>query len=119
MNTADLTAVKNFQYSETEKLFDKAQDFLPINGTDYVELYVGNAKHAAHYYKTALGFQDLAYAGLETGVRTHTSYVLQQGKIRLVLSTHFDENSDMAKHLAKHGDGVRMIALWVDDAFDA
>jgi 4-hydroxyphenylpyruvate dioxygenase len=119
MNTADLTAVKNFQYSETEKLFDKAQDFLPINGTDYVELYVGNAKQAAHFYKTAFGFQDLAYAGLETGVRTHTSYVLQQGKIRLVLSTPFDENSDMAKHLAKHGDGVRVIALWVDNAFDA
>lgn len=119
MNTADLTAVKNFQYSETEKLFDKAQDFLPINGTDYVELYVGNAKQAAHFYKTAFGFQDLGYAGLETGVRTHTSYVLQQGKIRLVLSTPFDENSDMAKHLAKHGDGVRVIALWVDDAFDA
>lgn len=119
MNTADLTAVKNFQYSETEKLFDKAQDFLPINGTDYVELYVGNAKQAAHFYKTAFGFQDLAYAGLETGVKTHTSYVLQQGKIRLVLSTPFDENSDMGKHLAKHGDGVRVIALWVNDAFDA
>ena len=67
METKDLTNVKNFDYSG-EKLFDTAQDFLPINGTDYVELYVGNAKQAAHYYKTAFGFQELAYAGLETGV---------------------------------------------------
>jgi 4-hydroxyphenylpyruvate dioxygenase len=119
MTAADLTAVTNFQYSETEKIFDQAQDFLPILGTDYVELYVGNAKQAALYYKTAFGFQELAYAGLETGQRTHTSYVLQQGKIRLVLSTPFDESSDMARHLARHGDGVRVIALWVDDAYDA
>lgn len=119
METLDLTEVKNYQYSETQKIFDQALDFLPINGTDYVELYVGNAKQAAHFYKTAFGFQDLAYAGLETGVRTHTSYVLQQGKIRLVLTTPFGEDSDMAKHLAKHGDGVRVIALWVDDAYNA
>jgi 4-hydroxyphenylpyruvate dioxygenase len=119
METADLTSVKNYQYSETEKVFDKAQDFLPINGTDYVELYVGNAKQAAHYYKTALGFQDLAYAGLETGVRDKTSYVLQQGKIRLVLTTPFATDSDIAKHLNKHGDGVKVIALWVNDAYDA
>lgn len=119
MDTTDLTQVKNFQYSETKKIFPQAQDFLPINGTDYVEMYVGNAKQAAHFYKTAFGFQDLAYCGLETGVKTHTSYALQQGKIRLVLTTPFDENSDMAKHLAKHGDGVKVIALWVDDAFDA
>ena len=69
MITEDLTQVKNFQYSETQKIFADAKDFLPINGTDYVELYVGNAKQAAHYYKTAFGFQDLAYAGLETGVK--------------------------------------------------
>jgi len=119
MEPLDLTEVKNYQYSETQKVFDKAQDFLPINGTDYVELYVGNAKQAAHFYKTAFGFQDLAYAGLETGVKTHTSYVLQQGKIRLVLTTPFDENSEIGRHLAKHGDGVRVIALWVNDAFDA
>lgn len=119
METADLTAVKNYQYSETEKIFTGAQDFLPINGTDYVELYVGNAKQAAHYYKTALGFSDLAYAGLETGLRDRTSYVLQQGKIRLVLTTPFETDSDIAKHLAKHGDGVKVIALWVNDAYDA
>lgn len=114
----DLTAVKNFTYTGA-KIFDKAQDFLPINGTDYIELYVGNAKQAAHYYKTAFGFQDLAYAGLETGVRDRTSYVLQQGKIRLVLTTPFDPESEIAQHLRVHGDGVKVIALWVDDAFDA
>lgn len=114
----DLTSVKNYQYSG-QKIFDKAQDFLPINGTDYVELIVGNAKQAAHFYKTALGFQDLAYAGLETGLRDRTSYVLQQGKIRLVLSTPFDPESEMAQHLRMHGDGVKVIALWVNDAYDA
>lgn len=119
METQDLTKVKNFEYTETQKIFDKAQDFLPINGTDYVELYVGNAKQAAHYYKTAFGFQDLAYSGLETGVRDYTSYVLQQGKIRLVLTTPFKADSDMARHLAIHGDGVKVIALWVNDAYDA
>lgn len=119
METKDLRQVQNYQYSEGKKIFDQAQDFLPINGTDYVELIVGNAKQAAHYYKTAFGFQDLAYAGLETGQKTHTSYVLQQGKIRLVLSTPFEEDSSMARHLARHGDGVKVIALWVDNAYDA
>lgn len=119
MNTKDLTQVQNFNYSETQKIFDKAQDFLPINGTDYVEFYVGNAKQAAHFYKTALGFQDLAYAGLETGSRDRTSYVLQQGKIRLVLTTPLHGNSEISEHLSKHGDGVKVIALWVNDAYDA
>jgi len=119
METKDLTSVKNFQYTETEKVFEKAQDFLPINGTDYVELYVGNAKQSAHFYKTAFGFQDLAYAGLETGIKEFTSYVLQQGKIRLVLTTPFNPESEMAKHLSQHGDGVKIIALWVNDAYDA
>ncbi|MFN0188150.1 MAG: VOC family protein, partial [Bacteroidia bacterium] len=114
----NLTQVKNYTYTG-EKIFDKAQDFLPINGTDYVELYVGNAKQAAHFYKTALGFQDLAYAGLETGVRDRTSYVLQQGKIRIVLTSPFDPESDIAHHIRLHGDGVKVIALWVDDAYDA
>ncbi len=93
-----------------------ATDFLPINGTDYIELYVGNAKQAAHFYKTAFGFQSLAYAGLETGVRHRASYVLQQGKIRLVLTTPYHANSDIADHLRRHGDGVKTIAFWVDDA---
>ncbi len=119
METADLTQVKNFTYSETSKIFEKAQDFLPINGTDYVELYVGNAKQAAHFYKTALGFQDLAYCGLETGAKDRTSYVLQQGKIRLVLTSPFETNSTISDHLRVHGDGVKVIALWVNDAYDA
>lgn len=99
-----------------EKIFKDAEDFLPLNGTDYVELYVGNAKQAAHFYKTAFGFQSLAYAGLETGIKSHTSYVLRQDKITLVLSTPFESDSEMAHHLNKHGDGVKVIALWVDDA---
>ncbi|MBL0342517.1 MAG: 4-hydroxyphenylpyruvate dioxygenase [Bacteroidetes bacterium] len=111
----NLTTVKNYSYSG-EKVFEKAQDFLPINGTDYVELYVGNAKQAAHYYKTAFGFQSLAYCGLETGSRDRTSYVLQQGKIRLVLTTPMDPESDISNHIRLHGDGVKVIALWVDDA---
>lgn len=111
----NLTQVQNFTYSG-EKIFDKAADFLPINGTDYVELYVGNSKQAAHYYKTAFGFQELAYKGLETGCRDATSYVLQQGKIRLVLTTPLDPESRMSHELRMHGDGVKVIALWVDDA---
>ena len=115
---ADLTDIQNYRYTG-EKIFPEAQDFLPINGTDYVELYVGNAKQAAHYYKTAFGFQSLAYAGLETGVRDRTSYVLQQGKIRLVLTTSFDPENEISHHVRKHGDGVKVIALWVDDARSA
>ena len=111
----DLTNVKDFAYT-LEKIFPDAQDFLPLNGTDYVELYVGNAKQAAHFYKTALGFQSEAYAGLETGVKDHCSYVLKQGKIRLVLSTPFNPDSEISHHIRRHGDGVRVIALWVDDA---
>ena len=92
------------------------QDFLPINGTDYVEFYVGNAKQAAHYYQTAFGFQPLAYAGLETGITDRTSYVLQQGKIRFVLTTALIPDSDISEHVKQHGDGVKTVALWVDDA---
>lgn len=94
----------------------KAENFLPINGTDYIELYVGNAKQAVHYYKTAFGFQSVAYAGPETGVRDKASYVIQQGKIRLVLTTALHSDSPIAEHVKKHGDGVKVLALWVDDA---
>lgn len=114
----NFTEVDNYKYSG-EKIFAKAQDFLPISGTDYVELYVGNAKQAAHYYKTAFGFQSMAYSGLETGVKDHASYVLQQGKIRLVLTTSFDPDSEISHHVRKHGDGVKVIALTVDDARSA
>ncbi|MDD3131029.1 MAG: VOC family protein, partial [Bacteroidales bacterium] len=92
------------------------EDFLPINGTDYVEFYVGNARQAAHYYQTAFGFQPLAYAGLETGLKDRASYVLKQGKIRFVFTTALTPDGDIAEHQKKHGDGVKVVALWVDDA---
>mgnify|MGYP002630451040 FL=1 len=103
----------------TDKIFADAEDFLPLLGTDYVELIVGNAKQSALYYKTAFGFQSHAYAGLETGVKDRTSYVLKQDKIRLILTTPLTEESWMNKHLAKHGDGVKVVALWVEDATKA
>lgn len=115
MQANNLTQVENYNYS-FEKIFEKAQDFLPINGTDFVELYVGNAKQAAHYYKTAFGFQSLAYSGLETGNREYCSYVVVQDKIKLVLTTPFNPDSEISHHIRKHGDGVKVIALWVDDA---
>lgn len=92
------------------------QDFLPINGTDYIELYVGNAKQAAHFYQYAYGFELVAYAGPETGVRDRASYVLQQNKIRVVLTTSLQKDSEISEHVKKHGDGVKVLALWVDDA---
>ncbi|MEW6510160.1 MAG: 4-hydroxyphenylpyruvate dioxygenase [Bacteroidota bacterium] len=94
-------------------------DFLPINGTDYVELYVGNAKQSAHFYRAAFGFSLVAYAGPETGRRDSVSYVLQQDTIRLVLTTPLHPDTPIAAHIALHGDGVRDIALWVDDAESA
>lgn len=110
--------VKNVEYG-LEKIFEGAQDFLPLLGTDYVEFYVGNAKQAAHYYKTAFGFQSHAYSGLETGVKDRCSYVLSQNKIRLVLTTPLVSDSPIADHIKKHGDGVKVIALWVEDATKA
>ena len=94
-------------------------DFLPLLGTDYIELYVGNAKQSAHYYKTAFGFQSLAYAGPETGIRDRVSYVLKQDKIRLVLTSPLHSNHPIAEHHKKHGDGVKVLALWVEDAYKA
>jgi 4-hydroxyphenylpyruvate dioxygenase len=94
-------------------------DFLPLNGTDYVELYVSNSKQAAHYYKTAFGFQSWAYKGLETGEKDIESYVVVQDKIRLVLTSPLHSDSTIGRHIDKHGDGVKVIALWVDDATDA
>ena len=107
--------IKNVEYG-LEKIFEGAQDFLPLLGTDHVEFYVGNAKQAAHFYKTAFGFQSLAYAGLETGVKDRASYVLKQDKIRLVLTTALNSDSPIGEHVKKHGDGVKIVALWVDDA---
>ena len=94
-------------------------DFLPLQGTDYVEFYVGNAKQAAHYYKTAFGFQSLAYAGPETGVKDKASYVIRQNKLTFVLTTPVRANNQIADHIYKHGDGVKVIALKVDDATNA
>jgi 4-hydroxyphenylpyruvate dioxygenase len=108
--TYDTTSLK------LKKEFPDAEDFLPLNGTDYIELYVGNAKQAAHFYKTAFGFQSVAYAGLETGVKDRVSYVLQQGKIRIVLTSPLGTGGPINEHLQKHGDGVKNVALWVDDA---
>lgn len=102
-----------------EKIFEGAQDFLPLLGTDYVEFYVGNAKQAAHFYKTAFGFQSHAYAGLETGVKDRASYVIKQDKIRLVLTTALNSDSPIGEHVKKHGDGVKVVALWVEDARSA
>jgi 4-hydroxyphenylpyruvate dioxygenase len=95
------------------------EDFMPLNGTDYVEFYVGNAKQAAHYYQTAFGFDLVAYQGPETGVKDRVSYVLQQGKLRFVLTGALSSESPIAQHVAKHGDGVKVLALWVDDAESA
>ena len=107
--------VKSVNYG-LEKIFEGAQDFLPLLGTDYVEFYVGNAKQSAHFYKTAFGFQSYAYKGLETGSRDSVSYVLKQDKIKLVLTTPLNSKSPINDHIVKHGDGVKVIALWVDDA---
>ncbi len=94
-------------------------DFLPLDGTDYVEFYVGNAKQAAHFYKTAFGFQSLAYAGPETGMKDKVSYVIRQNKLTFVLTTPLRPVNEVADHIAKHGDGVKFLALKVEDAADA
>src|ERR1700748_25101 len=97
----------------------QAGDFLPLRGTDHVEFFVGNARQAAYFYRAAFGMSLVAYAGPETGRRDRVSYVLQQGKIRFVLTTALRSDSEIAAHVHKHGDGVRAIALWVDDARSA
>jgi len=94
-------------------------DTFPINGTDYIEFYVGNAKQASLYYRAAFGFQLVAYRGPETGVRDRASYLLQQDKIRIVLTTPIHPDGPIAEHVRTHGDGVRDLAFWVDDARDA
>lgn len=95
------------------------QDTFPIKGTDHIEFYVGNAKQAAHYYQSAFGFELVAYAGPETGLRDRASYVLQQDKIRFVLTSALSPESEIAQHVLQHGDGVKVLALWVDDAEQA
>ncbi|MEJ7822992.1 MAG: 4-hydroxyphenylpyruvate dioxygenase [Chitinophagaceae bacterium] len=106
----ETTAIKQ------QPIKENTTDFLPLQGTDYVEFYVGNAKQAAHYYKTAFGFQSLAYAGPETGVKDKASYVIRQNKLTFVLTTPVRADNEIADHIYKHGDGVKVIALKVDDA---
>lgn len=102
-----------------QKDLETAVDFLPLQGTDYVEFYVGNAKQAAHFYKTAFGFQSLAYAGPETGVKDKASYVIHQNKLTFVLTTPLKTDNAIADHIYKHGDGVKFLSLKVEDATDA
>lgn len=110
MSTLDKTSL------QLPKENPEAEDFLPLLGTDHVELYVGNAKQAAYYYMSAWGFQPLAYSGLETGKKDRVSYVVEQGKIRLVLTSPLKPGGEINRHIDSHGDGVKAIALWVDDA---
>ena len=98
---------------------DVKQDFLPLNGTDHVEFFVGNARQAAYYYRLTFGHKLVAYAGPETGQRDKASYVLEQGKIRFVLTTPLRAEGEIADHIRRHGDGVKDVALWVNDAHDA
>ncbi|HVK97449.1 MAG TPA: VOC family protein, partial [Flavisolibacter sp.] len=107
------TAIKHTQHPAIE------EDFLPLQGTDYVEFYVGNARQAAHYYMSAFGFQAIAYAGPETGVKDRCSYVVRQHKLTFVLTTPLRPQGEIADHIFKHGDGVKILALKVDDATDA
>lgn len=104
---------------ELHKEHQAENDFLPLLGTDHVEFYVGNARQSAYYYQGAFGYDLVAYAGPETGMRGKASYVLQQGKIRLVLTTSLDPNSEISAHVSRHGDGVKSLALWVNDAIHA
>src|SRR5690606_6248509 len=101
---------------ELHRKHDRTDDFLPLLGTDHVEFYVGNARQAAYYYQTAFGYHLTAYSGPETGVRGKASYLLEQGKIRLLLTSSLEPNSEISEHVRIHGDGVRVLALWVDDA---
>ncbi len=99
-----------------KEIHPNVEDFLPLNGTDHIEFYCGNAKQSAYYYQTAFGFELVAYAGPETGIRDRASYVLQQDKLRFVLTTSLYADSDISNHVNKHGDGVKVLALWVNDA---
>ena len=105
--------------TQTQPAPTSVTDVFPINGTDFIEFFVGNAKQASHYYRGAFGFQLVAYRGPETGTRDRVSYVLQQGKIRFVLTTALTPGGEIADHVARHGDGVKDLALWVDDAREA
>ncbi len=104
---------------ETLETLEQEVDFMPLNGTDHIEFYVGNAKQSAYYYQAAWGYELIAYAGPETGVRDRASYVLRQGKVTLILTTAMNSDSEISNHVNKHGDGVKFLSLWVDDATNA
>src|ERR1039458_4412848 len=103
----------------TSPVPEQAHDTFPINGTDYIEFWVGNARQSAVYYRAAFGFELVGYRGPETGVRDRASYLLQQDKIRFVLTCPLGPEGPIADHVLRHGDGVRDLAFWVDDARDA
>jgi len=103
-------------FSITEEEIKASNEFMPINGTDHVEFYVSNSKQAAHFYKTAMGFNSLAYSGLETGNKQSESYVVSQDKIKFVFTSPLKGGSEIGRHIDRHGDGVKVVALWVDDA---
>ena len=111
--------MSNLIESLTNNIAAQQTDFLPLQGTDYVEFYVGNAKQAAHYYMSAFGFQALAYAGPETGLKDRASYVVRQHKLTFMLTTPIRAGNEIADHIYKHGDGVKALALRVDDATSA
>src|SRR5213079_289068 len=104
---------------KTKTVPSAEEDFLPLQGTDYVEFYVGNAKQTAHFYKTAFGFQSLAYSGPETGVKDRASYAIRQNKLILLLTTPIRANNPIADHIYVHGDGAKALAVKVDDAASA
>ncbi len=110
---SSLTIVRK---KSTESVTSSMNDFMPINGTDYVEFYVSNSKQAAHFYKSALGFHSLAYSGLETGNKKTESYAVAQGKIKFVFTSPLHSGTEIGIHIDQHGDGVKVTALWVDDA---
>ena len=116
MNASPRSASAQFSSHAVAEPMESDRDFLPLKGTDHVEFYVGNARQAAYFYRTAFGMSLVAYAGPETGQRDRASYVVQQGKIRFVLTTPLRSSDPIAEHIHRHGDAVRVIALWVDDA---
>ena len=119
INITDHKKIIMTSTTTTDKRQNVQTDFLPLQGTDYVEFYVGNAKQSAHYYITAFGFHPLAYAGPETGVKDKASYAVRQNKLTIVLTTPLRPGNEIADHIYKHGDGVKALALKVDDATSA
>src|ERR1019366_459678 len=119
MNASPRSATSPVMSHSNAESLTLNKDFLPLKGTDHVEFYVGNARQAAYFYRTAFGMSLTAYAGPETGQRDRASYVLQQGKIRFVLTTSLRSGNAIADHVNRHGDAVRAIALWVDAARQA